>query len=66
VVNRATPGTSIALTLWGLAPGGALSTPSPVATVTLAPHPVGSIDRVLQEVEAALGPLPPAVDDPRP
>jgi hypothetical protein len=40
--------------------------PSPVAAATLAPRPTGSIDRALREVEAALGPLPPAADDPRP
>jgi hypothetical protein len=37
-----------------------------VAAATLAPRPTGSIDRALWEVEAALGPLPPAADDPRP
>jgi hypothetical protein len=31
-----------------------------------APRYPGSIDRVLREVEATLGPLPPAADDPRP
>jgi hypothetical protein len=44
-----------ALTLWGPAPGGALNAPSPVAAA-LAPRALGSIDRVLREVEAALGP----------
>jgi hypothetical protein len=56
--NHAALGTSIALTLRGPAPGGALNTPSPVAAVMLAPRPAGSIDWVLREVEAALGPLP--------
>jgi hypothetical protein len=65
-VNRAAPGTSIALTLRGPAAGGALNMPSPVAAVTLAPRLAGSIDQALREVEAALGPLPPAVDDPGP
>jgi hypothetical protein len=31
-----------------------------------APHPAGSIDRALREVEAALGPLPPVADAPGP
>jgi hypothetical protein len=31
-----------------------------------APRPAGSIDRALREVEAALGPLPRAADDPGP
>jgi hypothetical protein len=31
-----------------------------------APHSPGSIDRVLREVEATLGPLPPAADGPGP
>jgi hypothetical protein len=42
--NRATPGTSSALTLRGLAPGGAMNAPSPMA-VAPAPHASGSIDR---------------------
>jgi hypothetical protein len=63
--NRAAPGTSSALTLRGLAPGGALNAPSPVAVVP-APRALGSIDRVLREVEAILGPLPPAADGPGP
>jgi hypothetical protein len=62
VANRVAPGTSIALTLRGPAPRGALNALSPVVAA-LAPHPVGSIDRALWEVEAALGPLPPATDD---
>jgi hypothetical protein len=37
-----------------------------VAAATLASSPAGSIDRALREVEAALGPLPPAADDPGP
>jgi hypothetical protein len=53
------------LTLRGPALGGALNAPSPVAATPAARSP-GSIDRVLQEVEAALGPLLPAVDGPRP
>jgi hypothetical protein len=57
--NCAAPGTSIALTLRGPAPGGALNTLSLVAAATLAPRPARSIDRVLREVEAALGPLLP-------
>jgi hypothetical protein len=65
-VNHAAPGTSMALTLRGPAPGGALNAPSPVAAAIQAPHPAGSIDRVLREVEAVLGPLPPVVDDPGP
>jgi hypothetical protein len=64
--NRAAPVTSIALTLWGPAPGDALNTPSPVAAATLSPRPTGSINRALREVEATLGPLPPPVDDPGP
>jgi hypothetical protein len=66
VANHAAPGTSIALTLRGPAPRGALNTPLPVAAATLAPRPAGSIHRVLREVEAALGPSPPAADDPGP
>jgi hypothetical protein len=34
--------------------------------VALAPRSPGSIDRVLREVEATLGPLPPAADGPGP
>jgi hypothetical protein len=60
MANCAAPGTSSALTLWGPAPGGAQNAPSSVAP---APRALGSIDRVLREVEAALGPLPPAADD---
>jgi hypothetical protein len=63
--NRAAPGTSSALTLRGPAPGGALNAPSPLAAAP-APRASGSIDRVLREVEAALGPLPPLVDGPGP
>jgi hypothetical protein len=59
--NRAAPGASNALTLRGPAPRGALNAPSPVAAVP-APRSLGSIDRVLWEVEATLGPLPPAMD----
>jgi hypothetical protein len=63
--NHAAPGASGALTLRGPAPGGALHTPSTVAAAA-APRSPGSIDRVLREVEAALGPLPPAADGPGP
>jgi hypothetical protein len=63
--NRATPGTSGALTLWGPALGGALNSPSPLLTAP-APRLPGSIDQVLWEVEASLGPLPPAADGPGP
>jgi hypothetical protein len=63
--NHAAPGTSIALTLWGPAPGGDLNASSP-AVATRAPRPAGSIDRALREVEAALGPLPPVADVPGP
>jgi hypothetical protein len=63
--NRAAPGASSALTLRGPAPGGALNAPSPVAAAA-APRSLGSIDRVLLEVEATLGPLPPAADGPGP
>jgi hypothetical protein len=59
---HAAPGTSIALTLRGPAQGGALNAPSPVAPAMEAPRPTGSIDRVLREVEAALGPLPLVAD----
>jgi hypothetical protein len=59
--NHAAPGASDALTLRGPAPGGALHAPSPVAAVP-APRSPGSIDQVLREVEAALGPLPLAAD----
>jgi hypothetical protein len=59
--NRAAPRTSSALTLRGPTPRGALNTPSPLAAAP-APCASGSIDRVLREVEAALGPLPPLVD----
>jgi hypothetical protein len=62
VANRATPGTSSALTLRGPVPGGALNAPSPVVVVLVSRAP-GGIDRVLREVEAALGPLPPAADN---
>jgi hypothetical protein len=60
--NHAAPGTSIALTLRGPTPGGALNASSPVAMVTQAPRPAGSIDWALWEVEAALGTLPPVAD----
>jgi hypothetical protein len=63
--NRAAPGTSNALTLRGPAPGGALDAPSPTV-VAPAPRSLLSIDRALREVEATLGPLPPAADAPRP
>jgi hypothetical protein len=63
--NRAAPGASGALTLWGPAPGGALDAPSLVAAA-LAPRASGSIDRALREVEAALGPLPPLANGPGP
>jgi hypothetical protein len=55
--NHATSGASGALTLRGPAPGGALNSPSPLAAAP-APRAPGSIDWVLWEVEAALGPLP--------
>jgi hypothetical protein len=64
-VNRAASGASGALTLRGPAPGGALQAPSSVAAAS-APRSPGSIYRVLREVEAALGPLPPAADGPGP
>jgi hypothetical protein len=63
--NCATSGASSALTLRGPAPGGALNAPSPVA-VAPAPRTLGSIDWVLREVEATLGPLPPTTDGPGP
>jgi hypothetical protein len=63
--NRATPGTSSALTLRGPTLGGALNSPSLLA-VAPAPCSPGSIDQVLWEVEAALGPPPPAADGPGP
>jgi hypothetical protein len=56
-VNRAALGASNALTIRGPVPGGALNAPSPVAAAP-APRSLGSIDRVLREVEATLGPLP--------
>jgi hypothetical protein len=59
--NRASSGTSGTLTLRGPAPGGAMNSPSPLVAAP-APRAPGSIDRVLWEVGAALGPLPPAVD----
>jgi hypothetical protein len=59
--NRTAPGTSNALTLRGPAPGGAINAPSPLAAAP-APRALGSIDRVLREVEAALGPLSPLAD----
>jgi hypothetical protein len=59
--NHAAPGTSSALTLWGPAPGGALNAPSPLVAAP-APRTPGSIDRVLREVDAALGPSPPLAD----
>jgi hypothetical protein len=62
--NHAAPGSSGALTLRGPTPGGALHAPSPVAAG--APRSPGSIARVIREVEAALGPLPPAADGPEP
>jgi hypothetical protein len=61
----AAPGTSGALTLRGPAPGGALNAPSLVA-IAPASRASGSIDRVLREVEATLGPLPSAAGDPGP
>jgi hypothetical protein len=63
--NRATPGTSNALTLRGPAPGGALDAPSPMA-VASAPRSPGSIARALREVEVTLGPLPLAAEAPGP
>jgi hypothetical protein len=42
-----------------------MNLPSPLAAAP-APRAPGSIDRVLREVEAALGPLPPAADPPAP
>jgi hypothetical protein len=60
------PGTSMALTLRGPAPGCALNAPSPLVVAMLAPRFAGSIDRALQEAEAALGPLPPVADAPMP
>jgi hypothetical protein len=63
--NRAAPGTSGTLTLRGPTPGGTLNSPSPLAA-TPAPRSPGSIDRVLREVEAALGPHPPTADGPGP
>jgi hypothetical protein len=62
--NHAAPGAFGALTLQGPAPG-APNASSPVAAA-LAPRSPGSINRVLREVEAALGPLPPATDGPGP
>jgi hypothetical protein len=53
--NRAALGTSGALTLRGPTRGGALNSPLPLAAAP-APRALGSIDRVLREVEAALGP----------
>jgi hypothetical protein len=64
-VSRATPGTSGALALRGPAPGGALNSSSPLAAAP-GPRSPGSIDQVLREVEAALGPPPPTADDPGP
>jgi hypothetical protein len=64
-VNRAASGTSSILTLRGPAPGGAPNVLSPL-TAAPAPRASGSIDRVLREVEAALGPLPPPADAPGP
>jgi hypothetical protein len=55
--NRAASGASGALTLRGPTRGGALTSPSPLAA-TPAPRTSRSIDWVLQEVEATLGPLP--------
>jgi hypothetical protein len=63
--NHAAPGASGALTLRGPAPGGALNSPSPLVAVP-APRLLGSIDQELREVEATLGPLPPAADGPGP
>jgi hypothetical protein len=63
--NRAAPGTSNVLTLWGPAPRGALDAPSSMAPAP-APRSPGSIDRALWEFEDTLGPLPPAVDAPGP
>jgi hypothetical protein len=56
-VIRAASGTSGTLTLRGPAHGGALNSPSPLAAAP-APRASGSVDQVLREVEAALGPLP--------
>jgi hypothetical protein len=39
---------------------------SPVAAATLAPRLAGSIDQALRKVEATLGPLPLALDNPGP
>jgi hypothetical protein len=64
--NCAAPGASSTLTLRGPAlGGGTLNASSPVVAAP-APYTSGSIDRVLREVEAALGPLPPAADGPGP
>jgi hypothetical protein len=54
--NHAAPGASGALTLRGPTPGGALHAPSPMAAAPASRSP-GSIDRVLREVEASLGPF---------
>jgi hypothetical protein len=64
--NRATLGTSMALTLWGPAPGGALNASSLLAVVMLAPRSARSVDQALREVGAALGSLPPVADAPVP
>jgi hypothetical protein len=55
--NCAASGTFGALTLRGPALEGALNSPLPLA-MTPTPRAPGSIDWVLREVEATLGPLP--------
>jgi hypothetical protein len=65
MANHAAPGASGALTLRGPAPGGTLNALS-LVVATSAPRSPRSIDQVLWEVEAALGPLPPATDGPGP
>jgi hypothetical protein len=55
--NRAASGASDGLTLRGPALGGALNSPSPLAAAP-APRAPGSVDQVLREVEATLGPPP--------
>jgi hypothetical protein len=60
--NCAAPRASPALILQDLAPGGALAAPSPLVAAMSAPYSAGSIDRVLWEAAAILGPLPPAAE----
>jgi hypothetical protein len=60
--SRTTQNDSTALILQDPAPSGSRIARSPFVAAMSAPRPLGSIDRVLREASAALGPLAPAVE----